>query len=224
MWIASLFLSFTCLAPVAAPITREDTELTQLLDEMDWLFTADAAADFAADRRAGRVRFLGMTGQAPVIPPLGLLRHLMCYSRYAELDFLSVGSCFILGEEHLKLRHHAYDYVKQYNTLIISHLEAQGLSECSDRVDWDGAWDAVSEYLEGRWRDKGTLSMGHEAIRVYLNDFSNHVRSAKKVCKILRKKGLDRGYQVIVSPRDIINTDRADDTLYKMTCTPSHEN
>jgi len=215
-----LGLSLVLAAAQQPPAPRND----RVVGELTWLSVASPAADFDRDIAAGSLHFIELTGQGPVVPGIGAIRRFMCYSEQAGTKVVDVGTDMVNGLSEIDLRTRAYKYAEAYNSHLLSYLDEAGLNDCAKGVDWDAAWAAVNKWAGNIGPgSRGTTKLKRQGIRIYLNDFGKHEAAAAEVCALLQQHGLDRAFDVEISPRRFINTDREDEVVYKLACKLRHE-
>lgn len=112
-----------------ASCEKTDFEIAQqeIIEEMEWLYTADPLEDHEAAIKRKDYRFLGIYGAKLITPGV----EIECINWETDVNPIKGTSDAIIGYEHDKLISIATAYARNYNFRMEQYLREKGLFKCN---------------------------------------------------------------------------------------------
>lgn len=104
-----------------------DSDNTELIDEMQWLNQADPLEDFENAIARSDYRFIGLYGVGAYVP----IVNIQCLNPEKDIKFINGTSDALENYEHSKLNAIAQVYAEYYNIRMLIYLQKHKEFECA---------------------------------------------------------------------------------------------
>ncbi len=196
------FFAFVVFVLLAWPTGAETSQ--DPVDLLSWVESASPDEYFQRDSVAGKYKFYQIFGYSGEIPAVGGISFSKCYSGIVELVPIKGTSDDLRSERHAKLNQMAGEFAAAYNRKMKQFIDSKGLSKCKSNVDWETAFNKLTEFVWGPDRRQGLVGLDVSSSDIpHLNiDIKDRDRAGdvpKTTCSLLAKYGITEKVEVTLN-------------------------
>jgi hypothetical protein len=165
---------------------------------LEWINETNAEQSFLVDRDAGRLRFYVTYGYSSRIPAIGRINYKRCYGK-AKLTHLTDMSDQPNNMKEKLLFDKAAIFAEEYNKLMRTYLDEQGLRTCDKDVDWDEMERKLFIFASGSTQVEGSVKAygaGEPRISIKLKDISRADEVTRFACENLKQHGINEKVEI----------------------------
>lgn len=127
-------------------MTPYEVEARKVEKVLSWVADVDPREMASEDIKNNSIKFYQVCSYSCSTVGIGSINGKRCFPSISHMPIKGT-SDVVLSDKHSLLMDIAYDFSKQYNTVVAEHLKEQGASKCSQGVDWGAAHKSLTQFV-----------------------------------------------------------------------------